>query len=384
MEGLTITGKPLKDTIEAKNLSHALDLFEQLADRRTDPITERDIREIHSAILKGIDDVNAGMYRTSDVEISGSKYKPPSHIEVAPKMAEFSAWLQEITNPTTVDSQFNPIVVAAAAHAWFVTTHPFVDGNGRTARIILNIILMRFGYPIAIITREDRERYYDALEESQVSDLTPFIGLVRECVEESLEEYQIAAKEQTEQQEWTRSIVASLEEKEKKKVQFEYEIWKAAMDLLRNFFSQTVNKINDADALGLINVYIRDFGHLDFEKFVSLRRGDSAKRTWFFRIDFRTGEKAARFIFFFGSFSRAMKAKARSPGVSLFVSYEAEPFRFQRIEESPRPDLPDLVEVAYQPESEQFLCRYRDARVMGQRVEVFGKNFIEQISSRQF
>ena len=177
-QGLTITGKPLRDSLEAKNLAHALDYFEELATHTDHPIRGIDVRNIHAAILKGIDDTNAGALRRTNVEISGSSYKPPLHESVGPLMEEFEAWLEASTAPGVNSS--NPLVLAAAAHTWLVYIHPFVDGNGRTARILMNLVLMRSGYPIAIITKDDRERYYYALEASQTSDLTGVVGLVQE------------------------------------------------------------------------------------------------------------------------------------------------------------------------------------------------------------
>lgn len=388
-EGLTITGKPLKDTIEAKNLAHALDMFEQLANRSSEPISEVDIRSIHAAILKGIDDNNAGRYRTTDVEISGSAYRPPSHIDVPRMMAEFTQWLREVSvsqNGKGVD----PVVLAAAAHTWFVYVHPFSDGNGRTARLILNLILIRYGYPIAVITRDDRERYYDALEDSQHGgDLTAIIKLVQECVEESLEEYENAAQQQREREGWARAVVSSLGEREEKRLRNEYEIWRSAMDLLRHFFEQSVNALNEAGPLGLVRVYLKDFGGkdqscLDFEKYVNLRQGHSAKKTWFFRVDFRSGNNASRFLFFFGFASPIMAREMTITGVSLWVAYETSPFHYEKIESSQRTNLPELAEIGYDLRHEQFLCRYRSNIIMREKVESFGRKFIEHIAKRLF
>ena len=202
--GLTIAGKPLRDQAEAKNLSAALDFLEELAKSTDNPITLHDVRQIHLLILKGIDDDNAGGFRRQDVVISGSDFKPPSHMDVENEMDALMQWL----GPVSASGQFDAIVIAAAAHAWFAQVHPFIDGNGRTARILMNLVLMRAGYPIAIITREDRSRYIDALEQSQIGDLTPFVKLISECVSETLEQYEDAAAEQRQQNEWTQSLAS--------------------------------------------------------------------------------------------------------------------------------------------------------------------------------
>lgn len=167
--GLTLTGKPLKDQAEARNLGHALDLLEQLATNPDQPITEREVREIHSLVLAGIDDDNAGSYRTVQVKISGSGFDPPGPESVPAEMEAFGEWLKMSSLPGG-GSILSGLVLAVAAHAWFVTIHPFVDGNGRVGRLLMNLILMRHGYPIAVIAKEDRLRYYDALEDSQTSE----------------------------------------------------------------------------------------------------------------------------------------------------------------------------------------------------------------------
>ena len=168
-QGLNYYGQAFKDTLEAKNLAHAMDFFEELASKIDKPIKAHDVRQIHAAILKGIDDTNSGKYRLSEVEISGSQYKPPTYIQVPDMMEQFCNWLEQVTSPS-YQTGISPVILACAAHTWFVYIHPFVDGNGRTARILMNLVLMRHGYPISIITRDDRARYYDALETSHSSD----------------------------------------------------------------------------------------------------------------------------------------------------------------------------------------------------------------------
>ncbi len=242
-QGLTLTGKPLKDQAEAKNLSEATDFLELLATDKSRPISAIDIRQMHFLVLKDIRDEDAGKYRSVAVEISGSKYKPPAPESVAAQMEEFSAWLAEASVPGNRWNIEDALLVAAAAHAWFVTIHPFIDGNGRVGRLILNLLLMRYGYPIAIITKADRTRYYDSLEESQTSDLTALVSLIAECVEESLEEYETAALEQRAHHEWAQSIVGKLQRAEQVRAENQYEVFRNAMELLKSIFKQTTEML---------------------------------------------------------------------------------------------------------------------------------------------
>ena len=379
--GLTITGKPLKDQAEARNLSHALDFLEELVGNTHTPITENDARQIHSFVLKGISD-EAGAYRTVPVAISGSNYSPPGPESVPAQMAEFGRWLSRVSVPA--DDAFagvEGLFAASVAHTWLATVHPFVDGNGRVARLLMNLLLMRYGYPIAIITKEDRLRYYDALEFSQASDLTPFVALVGECIAESLEEYEAAAKEQREQTEWAASLAQRFTQPERVRAENEYEVWKSAMELLKSHLQQTVHAVDQAIDFG--NVYFKDFGNLEFEKYSALRRGESAKRTWFLRVDFRRGDRAARYLFFFGHASQAIRHRC---DVTLHVAREEPPnsFYYERLEHIQSPNIPDLAEVGYEMTKERFVVKPCSGRPRMSRVEEFTKRFFEDVVTKHF
>lgn len=161
-KGVTIAGKPLKDHLEAINLSAAFDYIKSLV-KTTDPITGRLVRELHQMVLSRIDDEWAGIYRTVPVRIAGALHQPPHFVEVPRLMDE---WEMEISTPTTA---LHPAQLAADVHEKFVTIHPFVDGNGRTARLLMNLVFLRAGYPAIVIPSDSASRlaYYDALESTQ-------------------------------------------------------------------------------------------------------------------------------------------------------------------------------------------------------------------------
>ncbi len=248
-EGLTITGVPLKDQAEARNLSHALDYLETIV-KNDQPIREVDIRQIHKLVLEGISE-EAGKYRSKPVEISGSDYKPTNPESIPVAMAELGDYLAKISNPESADlGSLNGLIVASVTHTWFVTIHPFIDGNGRVGRLLLNLILMRYGFPIAIIAKEDRIRYYDALEQSQSSDLTAFISLISECISESLEEYEAAAEEQNTHSQWIENLKNKFSETYGVQVENQYEVWKNAMELLKSYLQGSVKSFNEIDCYG--------------------------------------------------------------------------------------------------------------------------------------
>ena len=381
-EGLILTGKPLKDQTEAKNLSKALDFLEKLIVDSSKPLTETDVRALHQLILQDIDDDNAGKYRVVPVQISGSDYSPPAPESVPTQMQEFGAWLASVSVANDNYGLSDAILYAAAAHTWFVSIHPFIDGNGRVARLLMNLMLMRYAFPIAIVTKEDRMRYYDALEESQASDLSSFISLVVECIEESLEPYEEAAKEQKELQEWLDAIGAKYSQMDMARSKNEYEVWKSAMELLRGYFRQ-MGKLLD-ETLG-VEIRFRDFDMLDFEKYLRLQERKSAKLTWFFGADFRTRDKSARYLFFFGFASRKIRSD-HEVAVTLHLSRKepSDSFYYEKLDNITAPNVPNIVEIGYLPEKEQFVSIGKTGRAKLDKVEKIGRNFFEQVLKRHF
>ena len=376
--GMTLTGKTLRDQAEAKNLSHALDFMEEMAVSTQKPITLNDLRQIHALILKDIQDEYAGKYRHSEVAISGSDYKPPQAHSISPQMDSLGAYIQAVTSPDHPESDL-PVLCAAAAHAWLAQIHPFIDGNGRTARILMNLILMRRGYPICIITRDDRLRYYDALEESQAGDLTPLIELIYENVEESLEEWEKAAEEQREEQEWLASMTARFEAPAISQARNEYEVWLRAMELLKSYFKQTVDHINPTLTVGSAYLNFKDFGTLRFEKYLSLRDGGSAKRTWFFGIDFKRDNRRARYLLFFGYSDYRLRQRAR---VILIIAKDID-YSYVPLGDITQSNKPDIFQIGFDMESQAFVALTISGIQEG-KAEVLARQFFNQVVQRDF
>ena len=160
-DGLTVQGKPLHDVYEA--LGHA-DAYDHLQLMATDKQLEvADILKLHELFYKRIDPSQAGKFRTVPVFISGSHYPLPSAEQIPKLMDEFLAWYRQH------EFLLHPLELAALAHQKFVFIHPFVDGNGRVARLLMNLVLLRFGYPITIIPPILRLEYITALEKAHRS-----------------------------------------------------------------------------------------------------------------------------------------------------------------------------------------------------------------------
>lgn len=185
-EGMTISGKSMREHLEAINHVEALSYIQDFA--RTDAaIDERTIKDIHAIILRGINRNNAGAYRSVPVMISGSRHIPPQPYLIAPMMEQFMVSFRE-----REASGEHPVLTAAYLHDELVRIHPFIDGNGRTSRLLMNLYLLRKGYtPITLKgTSEAKLKYYLALEHSHVEHCPQdFQLLVAEAEVTSLRKY---------------------------------------------------------------------------------------------------------------------------------------------------------------------------------------------------
>jgi Fic family protein len=182
-KGLTVGGKSLQEHLEATNHAAALDWVREWVGSRRKIVSERDILEIHQLILKGIDDANAGSYRTVAVRISGSNVILPNPVKVPDLMEDFCRWLKRPDSP-------HPVILAAEAHYRLVSIHPFTDGNGRTARLLMNLILLLHGYPPAFIRKRERLAYLNSLAKAQLGGpKDDYLKLIAKAVDRSLDIY---------------------------------------------------------------------------------------------------------------------------------------------------------------------------------------------------
>ena len=380
--GLTLSGNSLIDQAEARNLSHALDFLEELAGSSKRSITEADVRNLNHLVLSGIHD-EAGSYRSVPVKISGSEYSVPSPESLPAQMRDYCQWLANVRVPSEESfASIEGFLAAGVAHTWFVMIHPFIDGNGRVARLLQNLILMRYGYPIAVVTKEDRLRYYDVLETARTSDLTPLLLLVAECLDESLEEWERAVEEQLEHTEWISTYSDKLTQKAKTRAHNEFEVWRSAMDLLKNHFRQTVSAWNSEN--DVVKIYFTEYGTLDVEKYVALNNRVSAKRTWFFRLDFRQSDSTVRYLFFFGFATHQMRSESR---VALHIAREepVQSFNYRRLDDIDGSNVPEVREIGYVSKKEQFAVRkHQKASVQVARVEKLGRDFFKSVLANHF
>jgi Fic family protein len=197
--GITAQGKPLKDHFEITGHNEALKWVLDIVGQDR-PLTENFIRELHQLLLKESYEVDAvtpeglatkkrihpGVYKSTPNHVitnTGEVFYFSTPEETPAKMHDLMDWYRQKMN----DSELNPILLAAEFHYKFIRIHPFDDGNGRTARILMNFILMQFGYPPAIIRTEDKLNYFAALRQADAGLLEPFIDYVAQNLVRSLE-----------------------------------------------------------------------------------------------------------------------------------------------------------------------------------------------------
>lgn len=183
-EGITVKGKPLKDHLEAKDHHVALEyLYDMINKDKKHTLSEMLIRNLHQIIIQGIDKEWAGRYRNANVIIGGAKHTPPDALQVPQKMRNLIGWLK------SQKGKMNIVELAALLHHKLVFIHPFFDGNGRTARLAMNLLLMQFGYPLVIILKNDRKKYYDVLDKADRGEYEPLVKFIAQSIERSLDIY---------------------------------------------------------------------------------------------------------------------------------------------------------------------------------------------------
>ncbi|QWC22557.1 Fic family protein [Bacillus haikouensis] len=183
LEGITVGGKTMREHLEVINHRDAILYVEDIV-QKNEPFSEWQIKNLHRLVLKGIHDDYAGVYRDQQVFIAGAQHTPPPHFRIQEEMDIMMEWF----NGEAQD--LHPIERAAKLHAIFVGIYPFIDGNGRTSRLLLNLELMKAGYPPIIFKIQNRLAYYEALDTAHTTkNYNDYILLTTSEVEDSLNLY---------------------------------------------------------------------------------------------------------------------------------------------------------------------------------------------------
>lgn len=364
LDGMEIGGKPLADQLEVKDLEAAYNFLLELSSSAT-PIREVDIRELHRLVVRNQAEARPGSYRQIGVVISGSEHRPPPPVSVPAMMQGVIDWTNE---PVAV----SPILGATYVHHQLAAIHPFIDGNGRVARLLMNLILLRSGYPIVNIRREDRSKYYESLAFSNVGLYSPLVGLVLDRASEIFGEMQ-RVREETERmrvfaERWGQTEAAVIQRREER----EYKQWLARMELVRLAFEHAADELDEK--LKEISVECWPYPAPDFSKFVDLREKGHAPQCWYFRIKVRNQRSGIEENFVF-SFFRDYATYPKKKVIPLQTNRAEEDGIYRRIS-TPKIRLRDI----FVDEEGQINVRFQSPK----GVTTTSKKISPEIAAQEF
>lgn len=339
----------VKDYQSAVNLKEAYDMLLGCINEMKGTISEAFIRSLHGLLKKEMPQDMPGQYRNREVTISGASYQPPKHIDVPILMKN----LVDYINDPTGDN--NGITTSVKLHTHFVAIHPFLDGNGRIARLLVNYILMSSGMPMLLLEAQDRDRYYDALENANDRDLSDLTILFCDCIENSIKaiEHEEDSKKRESRKEENMKIEAQIEEitkvESEKAIDVEspigallkkltegdkifvseeerYRSWAKYFETLKqefNMYTETIGK--KLRATTLCDFVIRGFPVLDYDKYLTILKRQSFTKSWYLRLYININNIVDSTIFYFkylesGRIEKAANGKLYPSCVSLGIS----------------------------------------------------------------
>ncbi|MCY4143316.1 MAG: Fic family protein [Gammaproteobacteria bacterium] len=322
IDGKIVAGKMVKDCGAAQSLRNAFRLVAEYATDHEVPLHVTMIREIHQQTMLGDEDADPGNFRKANVEISGSAFVPPDHIQIEQFCEEMLARFR-----SSEFTALNPIRQAVEAHVRFVSIHPFKDGNGRVARLLANYFMWRANLPGLLLPWLHRERYYDALElcnskeATKIGNLTELTNLFCDVLEDTITKLENSVEQNVEDAQ--RSVVIDEVEPDSEfgrlierltsnqasvvplRLEEQYDDWYNAMSgvvaelkELSGQLSRTLRGLRAGE------VRVRDFPFIDFETYRSIRERRTMERAWCLKITFEFPEEEEELVFHFGPSSK--------------------------------------------------------------------------------
>jgi len=289
LEGVELGDKSLADQIEVKDLAAAFRFLEQCV-QQNGLLREIDLRELHRLTVGQNPEGQPGSYRRAGVVITGSDLKPPEPLAVPGLMEKLVAW---INRPKL---ELDTFAFAVIAHHKLTAIHPFMDGNGRVARLLLNLILMRAGYPVVNVRREDRPRYYEALTFADVGLYSALISLALDRSLEVFNEMKRVREETERMKDWADRLGQKEAEVALKREERDYRVWLSSFETVRLEFQGRAEAL--ADELGRVAISFKAYPSPDFSKYIVLRDKGRAPQSWFFSLRFHDEEGDAQHFFF--------------------------------------------------------------------------------------
>lgn len=278
LKGMTSLVHDERYVQDAKALHDALVELERLGQTQK-PVDLTEVHRLHELALAGRQ--GTGVFRHDPVTITGSRHKPPAEWkEVMDGMEAWERW--SINHPN-----FPPLLRATILHAWFVFVHPYVDGNGRTARAISNLELIRHGHPPVLIRRkQDRDRYIDALERADFGDLRPFLDLMTDRGFDAVRDLERSAIR--------RQGYSPLVQKERNAFQNRLGVWNVAVTFL---YESLVAALRDRLEGSAVEMSARRHADLTLDDFIDLSKGERVSTSWAFSLAFfRNGQRVLEYL----------------------------------------------------------------------------------------
>jgi len=286
--GQIIEGKR-RSSEETRNLGEALALVTELVG--TKELRETDIRTLHATLLRDLDP-NAGTYRPHDVRITNASYRPPEHLDVPRLMHQL---IEKINAPL---GSIDGFTLGVYAHWAFARIHPFVDGNGRMARIMQDLMFLRNRLVPTPVSYQDVDQYYSALETADSGNTVPFVELIATFTLATLRKYRAAIEETQQASDWLDELIENANESVNDQDRSEFARFSQKMSEIRETFESVAARITGS--VRNLECRIREYGGIDFEQFREIKNTGRASRTWDFGLSFVMGQKEIRFIFWYG------------------------------------------------------------------------------------
>lgn len=305
VKGITITGHDPAFARDAVALDRALSRIAELARDTSKPTDIGQLHEVHALLLG--ERSGAGIFRKERVTISGSRHTPPkTWTEIMAQMEHWQKWsVENLTLPAPIR--------CAVLHAWLTHIHPYIDGNGRTSRAIGNLELIRAGYPPIIIKKKERDRYIEALSESdEGGDIRSFMELVFDRIEGGLTGLEQSAK----RQQGYSPIVEKIRLQQEKQLN----IWQTSVKLLSSIIEHRV--VQSLEQVGGTCVITTFDDPLDIDDYIQVCAGHSVSRSWAFtvRIDVPGLPKLEKLAYIGHRSARMYQSLGQQGGPSLYWS----------------------------------------------------------------
>jgi len=305
LNGMVINERPLKDEIEARSLARATEYLYSLIDGR-EPLTKRTLLELHSLIMQNIPGLEAGKFRTHDVQIKNSEHKPPSFLDVEKQVDELFQWMNRNSH------KYPPLVMGAILHHWMTWIHPFSDGNGRVSRMFLNFFLLQKGYPEIVIKISDRDNYYNSLIKADKGEASKLVELLTDNIKDTISAYEELINEDQRQKEWVKRYSVIKDDqyaKEKAKHSYDYEVWKNQMAVFKTLFKKSLTDIDQQ--IPQLEIDFKDYEIITFNQYLDILEDRPISNTGFMFVKLfnRNNQDTLTLVFYFQRLYRSKLLK---------------------------------------------------------------------------